>query len=288
MIIVFAFMFMFVTFVIVVFLFMLMFVAFVMMVFSTSCRFPIFILVNKVEMIAMTDYITFWCFTHYIFLIKDIAIMIVIVVFAFFFMMMVFISLFMMFSSYYWISFFIFINKMEVVAVTNNVSCFCFTYNIFFIKNIAIFNFFMMFMCYWICSHCCSNCLLRIIFINKMEVIPMAYYISHFVFFYNIIWIENIPIICRANSFRSRSFLFINSICWWSSIYKMVMISVFFQVSIFKYFSHDCFRFVIFNFFRKFFKFCHLSIRNCCFFCLLLILLFWLALCDSASSCTNR
>ena len=62
---------------------------------------------------------------------------------------------------------------MEMVPVSYDISCFCLTNNIFFIKNIAIFNFFMMFMCYRICSKCCSKCLLGIIFINKVVMIPV-------------------------------------------------------------------------------------------------------------------
>ena len=208
-----------------VFSFVIVVFTFMMMVFSTSCWFPIFILVNKVEVIAMTNYITFCCFTHYIFLIKYIAIMVMIMVFSF--VIVVFAVVFMVLCSYYWISLFIFINIMEMVAMTNDIPWFCFTHYIFFIKNITIFNFFMMFMRYWICSHCCSNRFLSIIFINKVKMISVTNNISHFIFFYNIIWIKNISIICRTNC-SCRSFLFINSICWRSSIYKMVVISMFF------------------------------------------------------------
>ena len=181
----------------------------------------------------MAYHIPFCCFTYNIFFIKYIPIMVMIVVFTFVLMflslmIMVFTFVVVMFSSYYRISCFIFINIMEMIAMTNDIPCFSFANNIFLIKNIAIFNFFMMFMCYWICSHCCSKCLLRIIFINKVVMISVSNDISHFIFFYNVIWIKHISIICRTNSFRSRIFLFINSICWWSSIYKMIVISMFF------------------------------------------------------------
>ena len=176
----------------------------------------------------MTNYITFCCFTNNIFFIKNIAIMVMIMMLTF---VVVFVSVmiivFMVLCSYYWISFFIFINKMEMISMTNDISCFSFTYNIFFIKYIAIFYFFMMFMSYCICSHCCCYCLLSIIFINKVEVISVANNISHFIFFYNIIWIKDISIICRTNC-SCRTLLFIDSICWRSSIYKMIMISMFF------------------------------------------------------------
>ena len=153
--------------------------------------------------------------------------MLMIVVFSLFFMIMVFITVFMVCSSCYRISLFIFINKMEMVAMSYDISCFCLTNNIFFIKNIAIFYFFMMFTCYCICSQCCSYRLLRIIFINKMEMIPVTNNITHFIFFYNIIWIKYITVICRTHC-CSRILLFINSICWWSSVYKMIMIPMFF------------------------------------------------------------
>ena len=151
-IVVLTFMVMFVTFVVVVLSFMLMFVAFVMM-FITYNRFPIFIFINKVEMVSMAHYITFCCFTNNIFFIKYIAIMVMIMVFTFVVVMfaivfMVLTFVFMVLCSYYWISLFIFINKMEMVSMTNDIPCFCFTYNIFFIKYIAIFYFFMMFVHY--------------------------------------------------------------------------------------------------------------------------------------------
>ena len=188
------------------------------------CMFMIhLIFINKVEMISVAYYITFCCFTNNIFFIKYIAIMVMIMVFTFVVVMFTFVV--MVLCSYYWISLFIFIYKMEMVPVSYDISCFCLTNNIFFIKYIPIF--FMMFIRYWICSQCCSNRLLRIIFINKVEVIPMANNISHFIFFYNIIWIKDISIIFRTNC-SCRSFLFINSICWRSSIYKMVVISMFF------------------------------------------------------------
>ena len=142
MVMVLAFMIMFVTFMVVV-------LTFVFMVFSTSCWFPIFILVNKVEVISMTYYITFCCFTNNIFFIKYIPIMVmvftfVVVMFSIVFMVLTFV--FMVLCSYYWISLFIFIYKMEMVPVSYDISCFCLTNNIFFIKYIPIF--FMMFMCY--------------------------------------------------------------------------------------------------------------------------------------------
>ena len=137
-----AFMIMFVTFMVVV-------LTFVFMVFSTSCWFPIFILVNKVEVISMTYYITFCCFTNNIFFIKYIPIMVmvftfVVVMFSIVFMVLTFV--FMVLCSYYWISLFIFIYKMEMVPVSYDISCFCLTNNIFFIKYIPIF--FMIFIRY--------------------------------------------------------------------------------------------------------------------------------------------
>ena len=120
--------------------------------------------------------------------------MVMIVVFSLFFMIMVLITVFMLCSSCYRISLFIFINKMEMVSMSYDISYFCLTNNIFFIKYIPIF--FMIFMCYCICSQCCSYRLLRIIFINKMEMIPVTNDITHFIFFYDIIWIKDITIIC--------------------------------------------------------------------------------------------
>ena len=149
-IVVLTFMVMFVTFLVVVLSFMLMFVAFVMM-FITYNRFPIFIFINKVEMVSMAHYITFCCFTNNIFFIKYIAIMVMIMVFTFVVVMfaivfMVLTFVFMVFCSYYWISLFIFKYKMEMVPVSYDISCFCLTNNIFFIKYIPIF--FMMFIRY--------------------------------------------------------------------------------------------------------------------------------------------
>ena len=229
MIVMFSFMIMFVALMVVMFMFVYFIMLFflIMMMLCSCYWISLFIFVNKVEVISMTNDIPFWCFTHYIFLIKDVSIMVMIVVFSLFFMIMVFITVFMLCSSCYRISLFIFINKMEMVAVSYDIACFCFTNNIFFIKDITIFYFFMMFMCYWICSQCCSNRLLRIIFINKMEVIPVTNDIPHFIFFYNIIWIKDITIISWTHC-CSRILLFINSICWWSSVYKMIMIPMFF------------------------------------------------------------
>ena len=157
MVMVFTFVMMFVAFVIVVLTFMvvmlafmLMFVAFVMM-FITYNRFPIFIFINKVEMVSMAHYITFCCFTNNIFFIKYIAIMVMIMVFTFVvvmftFVVMVLTFMVMVLCSYYWISLFIFIYKMEMVPVSYDISCFCLTNNIFFIKYIPIF--FMIFIRY--------------------------------------------------------------------------------------------------------------------------------------------
>ena len=149
MVMVFTFVMMLVTFMFMVLAFMIMFVTFmvvvltfVFMVFSTSCWFPIFILVNKVEVISMTYYITFCCFTNNIFFIKYIPI----IVMVFTFVVVMFSIVFMVLCSYYWISLFIFIYKMEMVPVSYDISCFCLTNNIFFIKYIPIFL--MMFMCY--------------------------------------------------------------------------------------------------------------------------------------------
>ena len=114
------------------------------------------IFINKVEMISVSHYITFCCFTNNIFFIKYIAIMVFTFVVMFVslmiivltFVVVMFAIVFMVLCSYYWISLFIFINKMEMVSMTNDIPCFCFTYNIFFIKYITIFYFFMMFIHY--------------------------------------------------------------------------------------------------------------------------------------------
>ena len=118
------------------------------------------IFINKVEMVSVSHYIAFCCFTNNIFFIKYIAIMVMIMMFTFMivfvavmimvltFVVVMFAIVFMVLCSYYWISLFIFINKMEMVSMTNDIPCFCFTYNILFIKYIAIFYFFMMFMHY--------------------------------------------------------------------------------------------------------------------------------------------
>ena len=150
MIVMFTFMLIFVALMVVVFMFVCFrMLFFLIMMMLCSCYWiSFFIFVNKMEMIAMTNDITFCCFTHDIFLIKDITIMVMIVVFCLFFMMMVFITVFMLCSSCYRISLFIFIDKMEMVPMSYDITCFCFTHNIFFIKDVAIFYFFMMFMRY--------------------------------------------------------------------------------------------------------------------------------------------
>ena len=118
------------------------------------------IFINKVEVISVTNDITFCCFANNIFFIKYIAIMFMLTVLTFIlifvsvmmvvftFVIVMFAIVFMVLRTYYRISLFIFINIMEMISMSNDIPCFCFTYDIFFIKDIAIFNFFMMFMRY--------------------------------------------------------------------------------------------------------------------------------------------
>ena len=85
-------------------------------------------------------------------------------------------------------------------------------------------------------------------------MVSVSHHITKLILLNNIFEIKSIMVLGRIQRIRCFPvFMLENSIFWNFSIDEMIVISVFFKISIRKNFTHDSFRFILFNFFSLFF-----------------------------------
>ena len=112
--------------------------------------------------------------------------------------------------------------------------------------------------------------LIQLTLINKVVMVSVSHHITKLILLNNIFEIKSIMVLGRIQWIRCLPvFMLENSIFWNFSIDEMIVISVFFKISIRKNFTHDRFRFILFNFFSRFLVFGHFFLIDFFFCCIL-------------------